>query len=240
MMITLSTGTLADGRLRLPGVTRTEWQWIPRCMSRTRPSIQARACAMFASRLIYASSHLPGKPIMIRYRRKGGGSGCRPMAQQNTTVSSELSARLRCMTRYASSARRSTRHSYSLTRPGWNIYLELSAAWAHRPCRAWCSPSGNTQPAHQPRLTPVFGAYARRAFRAVCVRVVQPLQSPAEVEKNALPSSLYCDGWWLYYASSILNHPSADDPKRLCTATGESGHLRPRLSGFHRAYAPPA
>ena len=38
-------------------------------------------------------------------------------------------------------------------------------------------------------------------------------QTPDMVKNNALISSLYCDGWWLYYASAVLNHPDDDDPE---------------------------
>ena len=37
-------------------------------------------------------------------------------------------------------------------------------------------------------------------------------QPPEQVEKNALIGALYGDGWWLYYATAILNRPEADDP----------------------------
>ncbi len=39
------------------------------------------------------------------------------------------------------------------------------------------------------------------------------VQTPEMVEDHALISSLYCDGWWLYYASAVLNYPGTDDPK---------------------------
>ena len=38
-------------------------------------------------------------------------------------------------------------------------------------------------------------------------------QTPELVRDNGLLGSLYCDGWWLYYAEAVLNHPDADDPE---------------------------
>ena len=45
-------------------------------------------------------------------------------------------------------------------------------------------------------------------------------QTPEMVEKNALIGSLRCDGWWLYYATAVLTHPRADDPKAFHRSYG--------------------
>ncbi len=45
-------------------------------------------------------------------------------------------------------------------------------------------------------------------------------QSPEKVETSALISSLYCDGWWLYYATALLTHPAADDPEAFDRSYG--------------------
>jgi hypothetical protein len=54
-------------------------------------------------------------------------------------------------------------------------------------------------------------------------------QNPRKLADNAVLSSLYYDGWWLYYAEGILTHPSADDP--------EAFHSHGRVEGTTaRAY----
>ena len=40
------------------------------------------------------------------------------------------------------------------------------------------------------------------------------------VKDNALISSLYCDGWWLYYAEAVLTYPADDDPKAFHSSYG--------------------
>ena len=45
-------------------------------------------------------------------------------------------------------------------------------------------------------------------------------QTPELVRDNGLLGSLYCDGWWLYYAEAVLTHPDADDPQAFVHSFG--------------------
>ena len=45
-------------------------------------------------------------------------------------------------------------------------------------------------------------------------------QTPEMVRDNGLLGSLYCDGWWLYYAEAVLTHPDADDPEAFINSYG--------------------
>jgi hypothetical protein len=45
-------------------------------------------------------------------------------------------------------------------------------------------------------------------------------QTPEMVRDNGLLGSLYCDGWWLYYAEAVLTHPDADDPQAFVNSYG--------------------
>jgi hypothetical protein len=45
-------------------------------------------------------------------------------------------------------------------------------------------------------------------------------QTPENVARHGLTSSLYADGWWLYYGWAILNHSDGSDPKAFDASYG--------------------